>query len=112
MNLIAQDGRGSFLCVFLDFHAAGGAGHEDDATGGAVDEQPEIKFALDVETLFDEQALDDAAAGPGLRSDQLHAENLAGEIGGFVGRTRQVYAASFAAATSVDFLCFDHDIDL
>jgi len=46
--------------------------------------------------------------GPGLPSDQLHAENLAGEIGGFVGRTRQLDAASLAAAACVD-LCFDDD---
>jgi len=46
--------------------------------------------------------LDDAAGGAGLRSDQLHAENVAGEIGGLVGGSRQLDAACFAAPAGVD----------
>src|SRR5260370_10043529 len=77
MNRFAQNGARIFPGDFLDFHAARGAGHEDNAPGGAIDKEPEIKFALDVEAFFDEQALDDAAAGTALRSDQLHTENMA-----------------------------------
>jgi len=73
MNRFAQDGVGVLLGDFLDFHAAGSAGHKNDVAGGAIDKESQIKFALDVETFFDEQALDDAAGGAGLRSDQLHA---------------------------------------
>jgi len=69
MNGFAQNGAGIFLGDFLDFHAASGAGHEDHAAGGAIDEQTEIKFALDVQAFFDEQALDDAAGGT--RRDQF-----------------------------------------
>src|SRR3982074_2708160 len=105
VNRFAQNGAWIVLGDFLDFHTAGGAGHEDDAAGGAIDEKAEIKFTLDVEAFFDEQALYDAAGGTRLRSDQLHAENVAGDIGGLVGGTRQLYAAPFAAATGGD-LCF------
>src|SRR5713226_1564583 len=112
MNRFAQNGAGIILGDFLDFHAAGGAGHENNVAGGAIDEQAEIKFALDVEAFFDQQSLDDAAGGAGLRSDQLHAKNVAGEISGFVGGTRQLYAASFAAATCVDLRFDNDDIDM
>jgi hypothetical protein len=37
-----------------------------------------------------------------LRGNQGHAENLAGNLGGFLGGTRQLDAATFAAATCVD----------
>src|SRR5207253_8112849 len=111
MNGLAQNGAGIFLGDFLDFHAAGGAGHEDDAANGAIDEEAKIKFALDVEAFFDEQALDDAAGGAGLRSDQLHAENVAGDVGSFIRGAGQFYASGFAAATGVDLRFNDNDID-
>jgi hypothetical protein len=112
MNGFSQNGSGIFLGDFLDFHAASGAGHEYDAAGGAIDEQAEIEFALDVQAFFDEQALDDTAGGTGLRSDQLHAENLAGEIGSFVGRTGQLHASRFAAAAGMDLRFDDGDVGL
>src|SRR6266849_2855491 len=112
MNRFAQNGAGIFLGDFLNFHAASSAGHEDDAAGGAIDEKAEIKFALDVETFFDEQALDNAASGASLRSDQLHAENVAGDIGGFVGGTRQLHPTCFAAAARVDLCLHDDDRDM
>src|SRR5712692_4182130 len=79
MNVFAQDGCGIFLGDFFDFHAAGGAGHENGKTGSAIDQEAEIKFALDVQTFFDEYALDDAAAGTGLRRDEVHAQDVAGD---------------------------------
>ena len=42
-----------------------------------------------------------------MRSNQLHAKNVAGNIGGFLCGTRQLYAAAFAAAARVD-LRLDH----
>ncbi len=112
MNCFTQNGAGIILGDFLDFHAASSAGHEDDGTSSAIDEQAEIEFALDVEAFFDEQTFDDAAGGSGLRSDQLHAENVAGEIGGFIGGLRQFYAAPFAAATGMDLRFDDNDVDM
>ena len=76
MNDFAQDRVGIVLGDFFDFHAAGGAGHEEHFAGGAIDENAEVEFALDVETFFDEEALDDAAAGAGLRGDEIHAQHV------------------------------------
>src|SRR5260370_42013333 len=98
MNRFAQNGAGIFLGDFLNFHAASSAGHEDDAAGGPIDEKAEIKFALDVETFFDEQALDNAASGASSRSDQLRAEAVAGDIGGVGGGTRQLAPPCFGSA--------------
>src|SRR5260370_6050907 len=86
MKCFTQNGSEIFLGDFLDFHSASGAGHENDAAGGAIDEQAEIEFALDVQAFFDEQALDDAAGGTGLRGDQLHSADLTGELRGVVAR--------------------------
>ena len=110
MNGFTQNGAGIFLGDFLDFHAASGAGHEDDTAGLTIDEKAEIKFALDVQTLFDEQALDDAASGTSLRSYELHAEHVAGDVGGFVGGVRQLDAAGFAAPTGVNLRLYDDDV--
>src|SRR4029077_10745171 len=98
MNVFAQNGAGIVLRNFFDFHAASGTGHEDDEASGTIHKQTEIKLALDVEPFFDEEALDDAAGGAGLRSDQLHAENVAGEFGGFIRGARQLDTTGFAAA--------------
>jgi len=79
----AEDGFGMLLGNFFDFHSAGGAGHEDGPGGFAVDDQAEIEFALDVQTFFDEQTFYDAADGSGLNSDEIHAQHVAGDFGGF-----------------------------
>src|SRR5439155_5277435 len=60
MNGFAQNGAGIILGNFLDFHAASGTGHEDDAAGAAIDYKTEIKVTLNVQACFDEQASDDA----------------------------------------------------
>src|SRR5260370_41930970 len=112
MNCFPQNGAGIFPGDLLDFHAARSTGHEDNMATGTIYEQAEVEFALDVQAFFNKQALDDAAGRASLRSDQLHAENMAGEIGGFVGRTRQFDAAGFAAATGVDLRFDDDDIDV
>ena len=88
MNRFAQNGAGIVLGDFFNFHAAGGTGHEDDLAGGAIDEQTQIEFALDIEPFFDEKPFHDAAGRSSLRSDQLHAENVAGDVRGFVRRAR------------------------
>ena len=79
------------------------------APDGAIDEDAEVEFALDVQAFFDQQAADDAAFFAGLRRDELHAENLPGER----LRLRRGDVASFtpprfAAAAGVN-LRFHHD---
>src|SRR5579859_6276349 len=112
MNGFFQDGRGIFLGDFLDFHAAGAAGHKDDASGFAIDQQAEVEFALDVQAFFDEQALDDAASGAGLNGDQIHAQHAGGDFGGFVGRMGQLDATGFAASAGMNLRLDDDNIGL
>ena len=47
--------------------------------------------------------------GPGLVGDESHAQHVAGDVGGFVGRLRELDAAAFAAAAGVDLRLDDHD---
>ena len=94
---------------FLDLHAAGGAGHEDDLAGRAINQDAEVEFAFDVDAFFDEQTLDDAAAGAGLDGDQVHAQHVAGDVGGFVGGMRELDAAGLAAAAGMDLRLYDND---
>ncbi len=72
----AQDGGGIFFGDFLDFHTARRAGHNDGGFDGTIDQDAEVKLALDVQPLFDQQTAHDAAAGAGLGRDQLHAKNF------------------------------------
>ena len=94
---------------FFDLHAAGGAGHDHGSFDGAVHQDAEIEFALDVEAFLDQQAAHDAATGTGLRRDQVHAQNLRGQLRRFVGGTRQLHAAAFAAAAGMDLRLDHHD---
>jgi hypothetical protein len=108
LDEFAKDRFGICFGDFFDFHAAGGAGHEENFAGGAVHEDAEVEFALDVEAFFDEQALNDTAAGSGLHSNEVHTEHGAADFGGFIGRMREFYTAGFAATTGVD-LRFNND---
>ena len=82
---------GMFFGDFLDFHSAGGAGHENGRAGRAVDQNAQVKLALDVEAFFDQQAVHDAAFFARLRRDQLHAQDVLGER----RRLRRPICASF-----------------
>ena len=93
---------------FLDVHAAGGAGHKNNFANAAIDENAEIEFALDVEAFFDENALDGAAAGAGLRGDKIHAEHVRSDVRGFIRRVSELDAAGFAAAAGMN-LRFHND---
>ena len=85
MNRLAQNRFGIVLGDFLDFHSAGGAGHKHGRAHRAIDENAEIKFALDVEAFFDQQAANDAPFRARLRRDEIHSEDALGVGGSFVG---------------------------
>jgi len=74
-------------------------------TGAAT---AQIQFALDVQTLFDQQTLHNAAGRTGLRRDKRHAQHFGGEFAGFGRRFRELHAAAFAAAAGVDLGFDDH----
>src|SRR5205814_7856262 len=69
---------------------------ENDAARRAIYKEPKIELALDVEAFFDEQTLDDAASRAGLRSDEFHAEDMAGNVCRFIRRARELHATAFA----------------
>src|SRR5690348_6031922 len=61
VDTLTDDSVGILLGNFLDFHAAGRARHENGRADRAIDEQAEVKLALNVESFFDEQSANDAA---------------------------------------------------
>src|SRR5260370_5689646 len=110
VNGFAQDGCGIFLSGFSDFHAAGRAGHENRKTGSAIDQKAEVKFALDVQTFFDEHTLDDAAARAGLRRHEIHAQDVAGDFGGFVAGARELDAATLTTTAGMNLGLDEDDV--
>ena len=85
MNRLAQNRFGIVLRDFFDFHSAGGAGHKHGRAHRAIDENAEIKFALDVEAFFDQQAANDAPFRARLRSNEIHSEDALGMGSSLVG---------------------------
>jgi len=111
MNRLAQNGAGIFLATSSISMPPAALAMKMTQPVARSTKQPEIKFALDVQTLFDEQALDDAAAGPvcgvtsscrefGWRDRRLRRKNA------------PVLRRLLAAATCVDLRFYDHDIDM
>src|ERR1019366_1478556 len=76
--------------------------------GDAVEDNAEIKFAVDAGGLFDQQPLDFLAMRPGLMRDQRHAENLLCVEFGLLAGAGHFDAAAFAAASGVDLRLDDH----
>ena len=74
----------------------------------AIEDDAEIKFALDGQRLFDQQPLHDAAFGAGLMRDQRHAENFLGDRARFGGIFGDLDASAFAASAGVDLRFDDH----
>ena len=91
-----------FLGHGFDFGAALGTGHDHDPLRGAIDDQADIEFIGDVGALFDQQALDQLALGPGLMGHQGHAENRVGVLAHLVETFSQLDAAALAAPARVD----------
>ena len=70
----------------------------------------EVELARDVEALLDVEAADLLALGAGLVRDELHAEDLLGELARFGGAALgDLDAAAFAATAGVDLRLDDDD---
>jgi len=82
--------------------------HEHRSRRGPVYHDPEIKFALDRQGLFDQEPLHDLALRASLVRDQAHAQDLVGPVDGFVKVLGDFHAAAFASTASVD-LGFHHN---
>ena len=93
---------------FFDVHAAVGRGHEDVLARGSVEHDAQVEFTLDRKSLFDEQALHDAAFRSGLMRYEAHAEDLFGDARGILGVLRHLDAAAFAASAGVNLRLHDY----
>jgi hypothetical protein len=93
----------------FDVHAAFVGGDDGDAARLAVDQERQVDLAGDVEPLLDVEAAHLLPLGAGLLGDQLHAQDLAGQVDGLPGAALgDLDAAALAAAAGVD-LRLDHD---
>jgi hypothetical protein len=81
-----DDLLGRVVGDLLDVHAAFGRRHQRHAALLAIDDHGEVELALDVEPLLDEQAAHLLPLGAGLHRDELHAEDLLGELARLGGR--------------------------
>ena len=91
----------------LDVHAAFAAGHHGHALGGPVGERGDVVLVPDVGAFFDQQPAHLLAHRAGLVRDQLHAQDLPGQLFDLVERARQLDAAALAATAGMD-LRLDH----
>ena len=87
---------------FLDIHAAFARRHHADALRGAIGDDANVVFLLDIGAFLDKQATHLLALGAGLMRDQLHAQDLGGELAHLIDRTRQLHAAALAPAARVN----------
>ncbi|MCY1231521.1 hypothetical protein D9M72_439740 [compost metagenome] len=108
--------RGLFSDSF-DVHAAFSRNDESRTANGAVDQDREIKLALNVCAIFDVKTIDLLASFAGLLGDERVAEHVLGVSLGFIDREGKTNAAlgvggkflelALAAAASMD-LALDH----
>src|SRR6185369_16192057 len=93
----------------LDVHAAFARAHHCDLLRRAVGEDGEVVLLLDVGAFLDQEAPHLLPLRPGLVGDELHAEDLAGELRHLGLRARELDAAALAATAGVDLRLDDPD---
>ena len=103
----AEDLFGRLGSDFLDVHAAGCRGDERDALAGAVDEQAQVQFAVDLAARLHIDLVDRHALRAALLGDELGAEHGPGQLANLLGTARELHAAGLAAPAGVD-LGLDH----
>ena len=104
-----MDLLGRVVGDLLDVHAAFARAHQRHLLRRAVGEHGDVVLLLDVGAFLDQQAAHLLALRPGLVGDELHAEDLAGELRDLGLRARQLDAAALAAAAGVDLRLHDPD---
>ena len=92
-----EDFLGRLVRDFLDVHAAFGGGNKGRTARGAVDQQGEIEFAVNVGAVFDVEAVDLLASVAGLRGDEVMAEHRLGVLHDFVLGEGEANAALLAS---------------
>ena len=94
---------------FLDLHASLRRRHEDGPGPGAVQRDPQVDLLLDRKLFLDQEPLDFATLRSGLVGHEVHAEDVLGVAGRFVGVSRQLDSATLSATAGVD-LRLDDDL--
>ncbi len=116
VNVLADDRIRIGLGDFLNVHAALGAGNDDRSRGGAIDENGEIKFAVDFLRFGDHHLAHNATRRAGLLGDERLAEHFRGDVANLAGGFTKLNAplipcgeSPLTAPTGVD-LGFDDEI--
>ena len=86
----------------LNIHAARSRCHEDRLALAAIHQDAQVKFLLDRQRLFDQQAMHDAPFRSGLMRDQFHAQNLVGDFARFLHRLGELHSTALAATAGVN----------
>ena len=102
VDLLAQDELRRVGRNLLYLHAAGRARHDDRPRRGAVDQQPEVQLALDVERLLDQHARHAATLGTGLRRDERHPDQGLRRLLGLARVSDHPHAAALAPPAGMD----------
>ncbi len=102
LDIDLRDLVGRLLGDLFDVHAAFGAGHHHGLAGGAIEHEADIQLARHLQAFFDQQAPHDAAFGAGLVRDERHAEHVARDARGFVGRLGELDAPALPAAARMN----------
>src|SRR5450830_1179639 len=86
----------------FDLHSALLARHHHGPADRAVERNADVELPRDVERLLDEDFFDPLAARSRLVRDELHADDLLGELDGLVRSLRELDASALAASAGVD----------
>ena len=75
----------------------------------AVHHHADVELLVDIGAFLDQQALHDAAFGPGLMGDQAHAENVRRVLPELIGAARKLHTPALAAPAGMDLGLDDPD---
>ena len=102
IEVLADDSVGIVLRDLFDVHAALERGHDHRLAGTAIESDRQVELAIDVDGFLDQQLAHLLAIGAGLVGDQLHAEDLTGQLASLFRRTGELHSAALAAAAGMD----------
>ena len=104
VNVLLQDSLRILGRHLFNLHATGRRGHEYRLTLRAIHKNAKIKFLLDRQRLFNQQAPHDAPFGSRLMRYQPHTEHPGGKFADLTHRLGDLHATTLAASARMD-LC-------
>ncbi len=102
------DGRRILRRDFFDLHAALSGSHDDWLSEAAIERDPEVELLVEIERFLDQDLSHELTLGTGLVRDELHPEDLAGDLHSLVGILGELDAAALPTPSGVN-LRFDDD---